>query len=70
MQNKTSTKIHKWNPYQIKSQMQQLTRTPAENASKTIPVYQKNIYDMNIQHQELKKWMQIENTLKGNLSSQ
>ena len=50
--------------------MQQLTRTPAENASKTIPVYQKNIYDMNIQHQELKKWMQIENTPKGNLSSQ
>ena len=38
-QTKTNTKIHKFNPYKIKSQMQQLTHTPTENPGKTIPVF-------------------------------
>ena len=41
-QKKTSAKIHKFDPYQIKSQMQQLTHTQTENPSKTIP--EKNKY--------------------------
>ena len=69
-QKKTKTKIHKFNPYQIKSQMQQLTHTPAENPSKTIPGNQPNIYDINIQCQELNKGTHIANTLKGHLNSQ
>ena len=69
-QKKTNTKIHKFNPYQIKSQMQQLTHTPTKNPSKTIPVNQPNIYDINIQRQELNKGTHIANTLKCKLNSQ
>ena len=50
--------------------MQHLTHTRTENPSKTIHVNQPNIYDINIQRQELNKGMHIENTLKGKLNSQ
>ena len=49
--------------------MQQLTHTPIENTSTNIHGYQKNIYDINIQCQELNKCILIANTLKGNLNS-
>ena len=49
--------------------MQQLTHTPIENPSKTIPGNQPNIYDINIQRQELNKGRHIENTLKVELNS-
>ena len=51
IQNKTNTKIYKFNPYKIKSQFQQVTHTSTENPSITIPVNQPNIYDINIQRQ-------------------
>ena len=50
--------------------MQQLTHTPAENPSKNIHGNQNNIYDINIQRQELYKGVLIANTLKGKLNSQ
>ena len=50
--------------------MQQLTHTPTKNPSKTIPVNQPNIYDINIQRQDLNKGTHIANTLKGHLNSQ
>ena len=50
--------------------MQQLTHTPTENLSKTIPGNKPNIYDINIQLQELNKGVHIENTLKFRLNSQ
>ena len=50
-QKKTNTKIHKFNPHQIKSQIQQFAHTPTKNPSKTIPENQPNIYDINIQRQ-------------------
>ena len=50
--------------------MQQLTHTPTENPSTNVHGNQQNIYDINIQGQELEKGMLIENTLKGNLNSQ
>ena len=69
-QTKTNTKIQKFNPYQIKPQMQHPTHTPTENSSKTIPGNKPDIYEINIQHQELNKGMHIAKTLKGNLESQ
>ena len=59
-QKKNNTKIRRFNTYQIKSQMQQLTHTPTENPCKKIPVNQPNIYDINIQRHEFNKGMQIE----------
>ena len=50
--------------------MQQLTHTPTEHISKIIPGNQPNIYDINIQRQELNKGMHIANTLKGKMNSQ
>ena len=50
--------------------MQQLTHTATENPSTHINGNQQNIYDINIQRQELDKGMLIANTLKGNLNSQ
>ena len=50
--------------------MQQLTHIPTENPSKKIPGNKPNIYDINIQSQELNKGMNIANTLKGKLDSQ
>ena len=50
--------------------MQQLTHTPTENPIKTIPVNQPNIYDINIQRQEINKKMHIAKTLKVKLNSQ
>ena len=50
--------------------MQQLTHTQTENSSKSIPGNIQNIYDINIQRQELKKGMHIANTLKVKLNSQ
>ena len=50
--------------------MQQLTHTPTENPSKTIPGNQPNIYDINIQRQELNTGMHIDITLNVKLNSQ
>ena len=50
--------------------MQQLTHTPTENPSTNVHGNQQNIHDINIQRQELYKWMIIANTLKVNLISQ
>ena len=50
--------------------MQQLTHTKTENLSTNIHGNQQNIYDINIQRQELNKGVIIANTLKGNLKSQ
>ena len=50
--------------------MQQLTHIPKENISTKIHENKPNIYDINIQRQELNKGTNIENTLKGKLSSQ
>ena len=50
--------------------MQQLTHTPTENPSTNVLGNQQNVYDINIQRQELDKGMLIANTLKGNLYSQ
>ena len=50
--------------------MQQLTHTPTENPSTNIYGNQPNIYDINIQRQELKKVVLIANTIKGKLNSQ
>ena len=69
-QKKTNTKIHKFNPYQIKPQIQQLTHTSTENPSKTIPGNQPNLYDINIQRRELNKMIHTANNLKGKLNSQ
>ena len=68
-QKKTNTKIHKFNPHQIKSQVQQITHPSTENQSNTIPGNQPNIYDINIQCQELNKGMHIAKTLKGKLNN-
>ena len=48
--------------------MQELTHTPTENPSTNVHENQQNIYDINIQHQELVKGMLIENPLKVSLS--
>ena len=50
--------------------MQQLTHTPTENPRTNVHGNQQNIYDINIQRQELDKGMLISNTLKGKLNSQ
>ena len=50
--------------------MQHLTHTPTENPGKTTPGNQPNIYDINIQRQELNKVMLVANTIKGKLDSQ
>ena len=50
--------------------MQQLTHTPTENSRTNIHGNQQNIYDINIQRQELYKEMLIANILKGKLNSQ
>ena len=50
--------------------MQQLTHTQTESAPANIHGNQQNIYDINIQRQELDKGMLIVNTVKGNLNSQ
>ena len=50
--------------------MQQLTHTPIEKPSINIHINQQNIYEINIQRQELNKDMLIVNTLKGKLNSQ
>ena len=50
--------------------MQQLTHTPTENPSTNVHGNQQNIYDINIQRQELYKGVLIANTLKGKLNSQ
>ena len=50
--------------------MQQLTHTPTENPSTNVHGNQQNIYDINIQRQELYKGMLIANTLKGKPKSQ
>ena len=50
--------------------MQQLTHTPTENPSTNIHGNQQNIYDINIQRQELNNGALIANTLKGKLNSQ
>ena len=63
-QKKNNTKIHKFNPYQISSQIQQLTYTSIENPIKIISENQPNINDINIQRQELNKKMHIANTLE------
>ena len=47
-QEKTNTKSHKLNSYQIKLQIQQLTHTPTENPSTNVHGNQQNIYDINI----------------------
>ena len=48
--------------------MQQLTHTPTENPSTNVHENQQNIYDINIQRQELDKGMLTENPLKVSLS--
>ena len=50
--------------------MQQLIHTPTENSSTNIHGNQQNVYDINIQHQELNKGMHIENTQKDKLKIQ
>ena len=50
--------------------MQQLTHTPTENPSTNVHGNKQNIYDINIQRQELDKGMLIANNLKGKLNSQ
>ena len=50
--------------------MQQLTHTPIENPSTNIHENQQNIYDINIQCQELDKGVIIANTLNGKLNIQ
>ena len=52
------------------SHMQQLTHTPTENPRTNVHGNQQNIYDINIQRQELDKGILIANTLKGKLNSQ
>ena len=69
-QKKNNTNIHKFNPYQIKSQMQQLTHNPTEHISKIISGNQTNIYDINIQRQEHNKGIIIANILKDKMNSQ
>ena len=49
--------------------MQQLTHTPTENPSTNVHGNQQNMYDINIQRQELYKGMLIANTLKDNMNS-
>ena len=49
--------------------MQQLTHTTTEDPSTNVHGNQQNIYDINIQRQELYKGMLIANTLKGKLNS-
>ena len=46
------------------------TYTPTYNPSKKVDGNQQNIYDINIQRQELDKWIIIENTLKCKPKSQ
>ena len=50
--------------------MQQLTHTPTENPSINVHGNQQSIYDINIQRQELDKWMLISNNLIDKLDSQ
>ena len=50
--------------------MQKLTHNPIENPSTNVHGNQQNIYDINIQRQELDKSMITANTLKGKLNSQ
>ena len=50
--------------------MQQLTQTPTENTSTNIHGNQQNIYDINIQCQELNKGMLIEKPQKYKLNNQ
>ena len=45
--------------------MLQLTHTPTENPSKTVHGNQQNIYDINIQRQELDKGILIVDNLIG-----
>ena len=52
-QNKTNKKSKYSNTYKIISHMQQLTHTPTENPSTKLHGNQQNIYDINIQCQEL-----------------
>ena len=49
--------------------MQQLTHTPTENPITYIHGNEQNIYDINIQRQELNKGKLIENNLKFKLNS-
>ena len=49
--------------------MQQVTQTLTENSSTNIHGNQQNIYDINIQRQELQKDMLIANTRKDKLKS-
>ena len=67
---KLTQKSKYFNPYQIISHMQQLTHTPSKNSSTNVHGNKQNIYDINIQSQELDKGMLIANTLKGKLKSQ
>ena len=39
--------------------MQQLTHTPTENPSTNVDGNQQNMYDINIQRQELEKFVQV-----------
>ena len=50
--------------------MQQLTHTPTENPSTNIHGNQQNMYDINIQRQELNRGILLENILKAKLKSQ
>ena len=50
--------------------MQQLTHTPTEIPSTDAHGNQQNIYDINIQRQELEKGVLISKTLKVKLNSQ
>ena len=50
--------------------MQKLTHTPTENPSTNVHINQQNIYDINIQSQELDKGMLMANNLKVKLNSQ
>ena len=50
--------------------MKKLTHTPTENTSTNVHGNQQNIYDINIQRQELDKGVLISKTLKIKLTSQ
>ena len=69
-QTKTNKKTQKINPYQIIPHMQQLIQTWTEKPSTNIHENQQNIYDINIQQQELSKGVLIENTQNSKLDSQ
>ena len=50
--------------------MQQLTYTPTENKITNVHGNQQRNYDINIQRQDIYKWILIANNLKGKLNIQ